>query len=345
MRRVPVTMNEADKKRILLALQYQALGLPDPLAAVRDAGFSIQSAGDGLSHFRIDFQGHRVAGYYGTKGFTKGNDLDVEDFVPESADVGLARIVHNLRDTAKTIDSLIKADKRHIETFKAACKHAGAESFTAWTPESLFLTTVASTRSGEPIQLRYQQDQAHAFEVRYVSQLMKVNTVKCAYALMYENGQINPTEHTPAEAVLRGLEARGRDLYAEVIRGISAKADKAAMTHEHHRHWIGVDKTVIETPEVNISIQPRSVRISKNGLPILRMISRFDSHAKTYALHCADGGLSAETHNGLISLATREIMNVNSFTAKPLVEHRVLPQIDIGRATAQALLEADFGYE
>lgn len=346
MRRARLELNKADSRRIALAFRAPDLGLPDPTAPLRRNG--IEFAGDD-TEIRVTFRGALIARYRPVRDGT--GSLLISDEVAPEADAVLEAVFGRMRDVAKRVCSMRRADAEEVKRALAEVTSPYGERLPEWLDANALariasvagaIDTPARIRMGSAVYGGYQP-----FSFELPSALFPENSVHHPTAMVAHHGAVSVKTFRPSAEFL----TRMRDVADHLFEAATQKAlagrerpDPVRFTEEEIGAWgeVGED-TIIRAGEITAVINNWEADLFCDGVRVLRMgimTERGRDGDEAQKLQ-ADDSLTTGQVNQLAWDAKAAVLSTPPFLAKEAEVEQERPE----EIASRIITGTDFGYE
>lgn len=359
MRAVPLDIIPADLRRMGLAFEAEAFGVPDPLAQAKAAGFGFTRKAQSHS-FTIIFRNATLATFWPE--LRVQGAFQVWDGFPETSVPGLVALMHQIRDAARTVDSRIKADARAVKG-RLDDLRAPAGLLPLAEREMLH-TDLFAVHATDPVRapavsvlLRSRHGSGGETETQFTlvshSPLTPRNDVRIPQAFYISNGRVSAQDFPIRMGVLRELVAECVPLYAELAADLPRPAGETlGITQEAVRRVLrGGTFPVPDLPGFSVKADHYHfflIRDADGFMPIL-ITRRADAAFPGYDI-LAGTGLPEATQAALANAVARAalgheaVLRAREAAEAAEIADRVAPPSERLRAAAAAIDAMDFGY-
>lgn len=344
MRIVKIDITEADHKRLALAFKHEAFGLEDPVADLREKGFTFSTYTD--KTVQMSYRGHIVARSKG-RGW-RPDDLLISDEIPEAMNAAIVRVFTRIRDTAKTIDSIIKADARavkaRVKDVEDQAPQAGRIPFSR---DALIRIAATAEARGGDVKIDLPRGETGeddlTFSVRIISQAVPDNTRYFRDAFTSNDEGIMKDEFMPKVEFLAEMSLEADRIYADAVSklNVQPRADAAAFSARDIKHWHKISDGINKTyGDLSIVGGYRDVVVSLGNVRMMKCTYTQRGDNFNFNVIC-DGSMPAGIRNGLLHKVRQVVL---------AAESRFTPALDMTREealgihAAEALADIETGY-
>lgn len=229
MAHLPVEITDADRKRMLLGFRSQEFGLADPLAAAKTAGFGFAPGGYG-NKFTVSFRDTPIAFFDASN--RPRDAFTVIDAFPAASRPALTMLMGKVRDAAKAVDSVLKADARAMKTvLEPFLDRAAPAADYPLDPKDAFAIHATDALRGDPVRItletRYRIQDGHydAYAVQMSSPLARDNNMYVGRAFHVHQGMMNHNDLKVSGPVIGAFAADCASIYRKAVQEMGVPED------------------------------------------------------------------------------------------------------------------------